>query len=98
MTGMALNCENGSALKPWERRREARRAWTSGVSMSSGHSPETAEVDPETLIARIVTSQDRSAFEALFLAFAPRIKTYLMLRGASPDRAEDLAQDTLLLL
>jgi RNA polymerase sigma-70 factor (ECF subfamily) len=66
--------------------------------MSDGHSQGDAEVDAEALIARIVKSQDRSAFEALFLAFAPRIKTYLMLRGASPDRAEDLAQDTLLLV
>ncbi|THD56014.1 sigma-70 family RNA polymerase sigma factor [Phenylobacterium sp.] len=66
--------------------------------MSSGHSPEAAEIDPEALIARIVQSQDRSAFEALFIAFAPRIKTYLMLRGASPDRSEELAQETLLLV
>jgi RNA polymerase sigma-70 factor (ECF subfamily) len=66
--------------------------------MSKGHSPGGVEVDAEALIARIVTSQDRSAFEALFLAFAPRIKTYLMLRGASADRAEDLAQETLLLV
>jgi RNA polymerase sigma-70 factor (ECF subfamily) len=66
--------------------------------MSNGHSPEDAGVDAEALIARIVSSQDRSAFEALFLAFAPRLKTYLMLRGAAPDRAEDLAQETLLLV
>lgn len=98
MTGMALDYECGSARRPWDRRLEARRARASGDFMSKGYSPGDVEVDAEALIARIVQSQDRAAFEALFLAYAPRIKTYLMLRGASPDRAEDLAQETLLLV
>jgi RNA polymerase sigma-70 factor (ECF subfamily) len=96
MISMALACEGSSAPKPWDRPREPRRALISVVCMSNGYSPE--DVGAEALIARIVASQDRSAFKALFLAFAPRIKTYLMLRGAPADRAEDLAQETLLIV
>lgn len=49
-------------------------------------------------MARIVRHRDREAFKALFLAFAPKVKTYLMRHGASNAQAEELAQETLLTL
>ena len=56
---------------------------------------------PEQLAAwlhAVAQTQDRAAFGHLFAHFAPRIKSYL-LRGGSPDDvAEDLAQETLVLV
>lgn len=50
------------------------------------------------LIEAIAQRRDRDAFGALFDFYAPRIKTFLMKRGANADVAEDLAQEALLLV
>lgn len=47
-------------------------------------------------ILAIAASRDRAAFTVLFARFAPRIKTFLMRRGAPDGLAEELAQETLL--
>lgn len=52
--------------------------------------------DPNLLVARIATAQDRAAFVVLFEEYAPRVKAYLMKRGLDPTLAEELAQETLL--
>jgi RNA polymerase sigma-70 factor (ECF subfamily) len=54
------------------------------------------EFDPARLITRIAATQDRGAFAELFMHYAPRVKAMMMRRGANTDRAEDLAQETLL--
>jgi RNA polymerase sigma-70 factor (ECF subfamily) len=56
------------------------------------------EFDPARLITRVASGEDRSAFAELFQHYAPRVKSMMMRRGASSDRAEDLAQETLLRL
>ncbi|BCG78917.1 sigma-70 family RNA polymerase sigma factor [Mesorhizobium sp. 113-3-3] len=56
------------------------------------------EFDAARLIMRVAASQDRDAFAQLFEHYAPRIKAMMMRRGASRDRAEDLAQETLIRL
>jgi RNA polymerase sigma-70 factor (ECF subfamily) len=56
------------------------------------------QFDPALLITRIAAARDRAAFAELFLHYAPRVKALMMRRGASSDRAEDLAQETLLRL
>ena len=56
------------------------------------------EFDPVRLIKKIAATQDRKAFAELFQHYAPRVKAMMMRRGASADRAEDLAQETLLRL
>ena len=48
------------------------------------------------LIVAIASRHDRSAFKSLFEFYAPRIKTWLIRRGATPDLAEEIAQDALL--
>lgn len=53
-------------------------------------------IDTEALMARIVATRDKAAFETLFVTFAPKVKSYLMLRGLRPELAEDLAQEALL--
>lgn len=56
------------------------------------------EFDPAWLITRVAATQDRDAFVSLFEHYAPRVKSMMIRRGASPDRAEDLAQEALLRL
>lgn len=47
------------------------------------------------LLAEIAANRDREAFKVLFAYFAPRLKTWLSNLGMPAERAEDLAQDTL---
>lgn len=54
--------------------------------------------DASDLIVAMATTQDRAAFAQLFELYAPRIKTWLMRRGATADVAEETAQDALLLI
>ena len=48
------------------------------------------------LVLRIAQKRDKSAFRALFVLLAPKVKAYLIRHGAPPAQAEDLAQETLL--
>jgi RNA polymerase sigma-70 factor (ECF subfamily) len=54
------------------------------------------QADYSALIVAIAQNQDRAAFAYLFEYFAPRLKAFLMRLGASPGRAEEVAQDTML--
>lgn len=49
----------------------------------------------EALLAAVAEDRNKEAFAALFNHFAPRVKGYLMRRGASPNQAEDIAQETM---
>lgn len=46
-------------------------------------------------IAAVRDNQDRRAFAELFAYFAPRVKSFLMKSGASPDLAEECAQEVM---
>ena len=46
-------------------------------------------------LASIRDQKDRSAFAEVFTHFAPRVKAFLMKSGASPDMAEEVAQDVM---
>jgi RNA polymerase sigma-70 factor, ECF subfamily len=48
------------------------------------------------LINRVAARSDAEAFRQLYQGFAPRIKSYMMRRGADAATAEELAQETLL--
>ncbi|HOV05061.1 MAG TPA: sigma-70 family RNA polymerase sigma factor, partial [Kaistiaceae bacterium] len=50
------------------------------------------------LVEAVAEKRDRAAFATLFDHYTPRLKSYLMRRGASSDLAEELAQDALLTL
>ena len=56
------------------------------------------DVEPAALILAIAGRADREAFTQLFNHFAPRVKGYLMRLGASAVAAEELAQETLLMV
>lgn len=62
----------------------------------TAHKCEPAADASELIVA--MAREDRAAFARLFKMYAPRIKTWLMRRGATPDAAEETAQDALLLI
>ncbi len=57
-----------------------------------------AEPNPAKLITAIARAKDREAFVSLFEFYAPRIKGFLMRGGTSEELAEDIAQETLLVV
>lgn len=60
-------------------------------------SAETAE-DATHLMTQIAVHQDRDAFEALFRHYAPRVKAYMLKLGSDGALADELAQETLLMV
>lgn len=54
--------------------------------------------DPSAWIVAIAAHGDRRCFALLFSRFAPRVKSYLLKLGCRPDQAEELAQETLLVV
>jgi RNA polymerase sigma-70 factor (ECF subfamily) len=59
---------------------------------------DTRDPDHAELIAAIGQRRDRAAFAALFGAFAPRVKAWMLQAGTSPALAEELAQETMLVV
>jgi len=55
-------------------------------------------IDWASRIAAIATRQDRAAFAEVFEYFAPRIKAFMLRSGASDANAEELAQETMLMV
>jgi RNA polymerase sigma-70 factor (ECF subfamily) len=48
------------------------------------------------LLRRVAERADPAAFRELYETFGPRVKAYMMRKGADAGTAEDLAQETLL--
>ena len=48
------------------------------------------------LLRRVAERGDVAAFQELYENFAPRVKSYMMRKGADANTAEELAQETLL--
>lgn len=48
------------------------------------------------LLEAVGQNKDKDAFVQIFEHFAPRIKSFLMKGGASPETADELAQETML--
>jgi RNA polymerase sigma-70 factor, ECF subfamily len=44
----------------------------------------------------IAQSQDRSAFAELFDVYGPKVKAFMMRKGATAEQAEDLVQETMI--
>jgi RNA polymerase sigma-70 factor (ECF subfamily) len=62
---------------------------------------EPSRTDGATLSAMIVAiarNRDRAAFARLFEHFAPRVKSYMLRLGAPAEAAEELAQETMLIV
>ena len=52
----------------------------------------------QRLLLSVAKNLDRDAFSELFDAVAPRLKSFMIRRGASPEQAEDLVQETMISL
>jgi len=50
------------------------------------------------LIEAIAARQDRAAFAELFRYYAPRVKAFLMRGGSDAETAQEVAQETLIML
>jgi len=50
------------------------------------------------LLHLVAEGRDVEAFKKLFQSYAPRVKSYMMRQGADPMVAEELAQETLLMV
>jgi RNA polymerase sigma-70 factor, ECF subfamily len=48
------------------------------------------------LLTRVAQQKDRAAFAALFDSYAPRVKSFMMRKGATSEQAEDLVQETMI--
>lgn len=60
--------------------------------------PATPFRQPEfaDLLFRIGKTRDRAAFAEVFDYFAPRLKSFMMRKGATAELAEDLVQETMI--
>lgn len=54
--------------------------------------------DMTDLLEAIATRRDHDAFVELYAHFAPRVKTFLLRSGTSEARADELAQETMLIV
>jgi RNA polymerase sigma-70 factor, ECF subfamily len=54
------------------------------------------QVDFGALLSAVASSRDRQAFAQLFDHFAPRVKSFMLRKGTSPELAEDLVQETMI--
>lgn len=54
------------------------------------------DISNEEMVAAVAGNQDKQAFISLYNYFAPRIKSFMMKAGITPDAAEELAQETML--
>jgi RNA polymerase sigma-70 factor (ECF subfamily) len=66
--------------------------------LNDNSGPGQSKRDAMTWITAIAARKDRAAFASLFAYYAPKIKALLMRSGASPELAEDIAQDALLMV
>lgn len=64
--------------------------------MTGGNSPDRAAREHADQLARVAATKDRQAFAELFDHFAPRVKSFMMRKGATAEQAEDLVQETMI--
>ncbi len=69
---------------------------SSSVDKDDGESQLFIRSDLDALLTAVGRHKDRDAFVKIFEYFAPRIKSFLMKGGASPDQAEEWVQDTMI--
>ena len=58
--------------------------------------PSSRQDDFAALLFRVANARDRAAFALIFDHFAPRVKSFMMRKGASAEVAEDHVQDTMI--
>ena len=58
--------------------------------------PSAQQIDFAALLFRVARERDRAAFAEIFDHFAPRVKSFMMRKGASAELAEDRVQETMI--
>jgi len=87
--------------------RPAKERWTSSnlvncsapnyLSRPAVKNKEGSSIDiMDDLLIAVATSRDRNAYHALFEHFAPRVKSFLLGKGGSPEVAEEAVQEAML--
>jgi RNA polymerase sigma-70 factor (ECF subfamily) len=67
------------------------------MTIMSGFPRSTLEqAEMASLLSRIAERRDKQAFATLFDAYGPRLKSFMLRKGADDGQAEDLVQDTML--
>jgi RNA polymerase sigma-70 factor (ECF subfamily) len=66
--------------------------------MPDDNQPIVEKPDFSRLLAAVAIGRDRTAFTVLFDYFAPRVKTYLIRAGITAAQADELAQETFLVV
>jgi RNA polymerase sigma factor (sigma-70 family) len=70
-----------------------------GLLMQKNKAVAASEGKPlNALLYEVGQNKDKDAFMSLFDYFAPRIKSYLLKGGLSEDEADELAQETMLMV
>ena len=64
------------------------------IAMNDSHALSGEQLS--ALVTAVAKSRDRGAFARLFAHFAPRLKAFMMKKGADPATAEDLVQETMI--
>jgi RNA polymerase sigma-70 factor, ECF subfamily len=60
--------------------------------------PDPSADDLKRWLRAVATGQDRAAFGLLFHHFGPRIAAFMMRGGMRPDEAEEIAQETMVIV
>jgi RNA polymerase sigma-70 factor, ECF subfamily len=66
--------------------------------MSREDQASSTAADHAALILSIAQRRDRDAYATLFAHFGPRVKAWMLRAGASPSAAEELVQETMLIV
>jgi RNA polymerase sigma factor (sigma-70 family) len=89
----------GAAAKTFAKKdnfRRSRGPATGAVVVLGSQAPPTK--DWANLIDRVASTADREAFRLLFDNFAPKIKGFMIKNGLDCETAEEIAQETLILV
>jgi RNA polymerase sigma-70 factor, ECF subfamily len=67
-----------------------------GFKPVEGNREESTIDSMDDLLIAVATSKDREAYQTLFEHFAPRVKSFLLGKGTSPEVAEEAVQEAML--
>jgi len=76
----------------------ARAAARLALVVPAGEDEMTSPEHLKSLVLAVALDHDRAAFSALFAHFGPKLKHWLMRSGSPPDVAEELVQETFVVL
>lgn len=67
-----------------------------GFKPAGGNREESTIDSMDDLLIEVATSKDREAYQTLFEHFAPRVKSFFLGNGTSPELAEEAVQEAML--